>query len=183
VFSSRALAMPPSLIEHLGPDRFHGWGSQGLNSRPDFPLTAFVANVQDTVLYTIFTPVNIARINDQALLAPGKTMSLQDLFEWSSSAVYDDVASGAPIPEMHREMQRLYTDLLLQIALLPSFALDQLQIPYETQELASYELHRAQAEVRKGLASRGLDVATRAHLAELSSRIARGLAAQNTRAL
>lgn len=183
VFSARALALPPSLVEHLGPDRFHGWGSQGLNSRPDFPLSAFVANVQDTVLYTIFTPVNIARINDQSLLAPGKTMSLQDLFEWSSSAVYDDVASGTPIPEMHREMQRRYTDLLLQIAMLPSFALDQLQIPYETQELARYELHRAQAKVRKGLASRGLDVATRAHLSELASRIARGLSAQNTRAL
>ena len=183
VFSAHALALPPSLIEHLGPDRFHGWGSQGLTSRPDFPLTAFVANVQDTILYTIFTPVNIARINDQSQLAPGKTMSLQDLFEWSSSAVYDDIASGTPIPAAHREMQRRYTDLLLQIALLPSFALDQLQIPYETQELARYELHRAETEVRKGLASRGLDIATRAHLAELSSRIVRGLAAQNTRAL
>lgn len=183
VFSAHALALSPSLIEHLGPDRFHGWGSQGLNSRPDFPLSAFVANVQDTILYTIFTPVNIARINDQAQLAPGKTMSLQDLFEWCSSAVYDDVASGTSIPQSHREMQRRYTDLLLQIAMLPSFALDQLQIPYETQELARYELHRAQAGVHKGLASRGLDVATRAHLSELSSRIARGLAAQNSRAL
>ncbi len=183
VFSAHALALPPSLVEHLGPDRFHGWGAQGLTSRPDFPLSAFVANVQDTILYTIFTPVNIARIADQSQLAPGKTMSLQDLFEWSSSAVYDDVASGTPIPAAHREMQRRYTDLLLQIALLPSFALDQLQIPYETQELARYELHHAQAEVHKGLVSHGLDIATRAHLSELSSRIARGLAAQNTRAL
>jgi len=183
VFSSRAFALPPSLIEHLGPDRFHGWGSQGLSSRPDFPLTAFVANVQDAVLYTIFTPVNIARINDQSQLAPGKTMSLQDLFDWSAAGVYDDLAAGTPIPEMHREMQRRYTDLLLQIALLPTLALDQLQIPYETQELARYELQHAQAEVHKGLESHRLDIATRAHLSELSARIARGLSAQNTRAL
>lgn len=183
VFSSRAFDFSPALLQHLGPDRFHGWGSQGLNLRPDFPLTAFVGNMQDTIIYTIFSPTNLARINDESLLAPGKTMSLQDLFEWSRAAVYDDVASGAPIPELHRELQRRFTDLLLEVALLPSLGLDQLQIPYETQSLARYELQQVAAEVHKGLASHGLDVATRAHLGELASRINRGLSAQNVRGI
>lgn len=183
VFSSHAFAFPGKLLQDLGPDRFHGWGSQGLGTRPDFPLSAFVGNVQNAVIYSIFTPANLARINDEALLAPGRTMSLQDLFQWSSASIYDDVASGSPIPELHRDLQRNYTDLLLQIALLPSFALEQLQVPYETQELARYELQKAQAEVRRGLSSHRLDVATRAHLSELAARIARGLNAQNTRGL
>ena len=183
VFSPRAFAFSPSLLQHLGPDRFHGWGSQGLNLRPDFPLTAFVGNMQDTVLYTIFSPTNLARINDESLLAPGKTMSLGDLFEWSRIAVMDDVASGNSIPELHRELQRRYTDLLLEIALLPSLGLDQLQIPYETQSLARYELKEVQAEIHKSLASRRLDVSTRAHLEELASRINRGLSAQNVRGI
>ena len=110
-------------------------------------------------------------------------MSLGDLFEWASAAVYDDLASGSSIPALHRDLQRRYTDLLLQIALLPSFALDQLQMPYATQELARYELQQAQSAVRRGLAARGLDVATRAHLSELAARIDRGLSAQNTRGI
>jgi hypothetical protein len=183
VFSSRAFAFSPSLIEHLAPDRFHGWGSQGLNQRPDFPVTAFVGNVQDTVLYTIFSPTNLARINDQSLLARGKTMSLGDLFEWSRTAVFDDVATGNSIPELHRELQRRYTDLLLEIALLPSLGLDQLQIPYETQSLARYELRQVQSEIHKDLASHRIDVSTRAHLEELASRIHRGLTAENVRGI
>jgi len=175
VFSEGAFDFSPSLIEHLGPDRFHGWGAQGLGSRPDFPLTAFVGNMQDAILYSIFTPDNIARISDESLMEPGKTMSLQDLFEWSSSAIFDDVASGRPIPELHRELQRRYADLLLQVTLLPSASLDQLEIPYETQELARYELRQLGAQVRKGLQSSHLDVATRAHLQELASRVNRGL--------
>jgi hypothetical protein len=183
VFSSHAFALPPSLVEHLGPDRFHGWGSQGLRLRPDFPLTAYVGDLQDTIMYTIFSPANIARINDESLLAPGKTMSLQDLFEWTRAAVYDDVAAGRPIPELHRELQRRFTDLLLELTLLPSISLDQLQVPYEAQALARYELHRVLTEVETGLASRKLDVATRAHLAELASRIKRGLSAENVRGI
>src|SRR5579875_717589 len=175
VFTEKALSFSPKLIEDLGPDNFHGWGSQGLGARPDFPLTAFVGSMQDAVLYSIFTPANLARINDQSLLAPGKTMSLQDLFEWSSSAIFDDVASGHPIPELHRELQRRYTDLLMQITMLPSLSIDQLQIPYETQELARYELRELGADVRKGLRSSHLGVATRAHLEELASRVNRGL--------
>lgn len=175
VFSSRALDFSPKLIQDLGPDRFHGWGSQGLGARPDFPLTAFVDGMQAAVIYSIFTPANLARINDESLMAPGKTMSLQDLFEWSSSAIFDDVASGRPIPELHRELQRTYADLLLQVTMLPSLALEQLQIPYETQELGRYELRKLGVEVRTGLKSSHLDVATRAHLEELASRVNRGL--------
>ncbi len=110
-------------------------------------------------------------------------MSLQDLFEWSRTSVYDDVAAGRSIAPLHREMQRRYTDLLLQVALLPSFAIDQLQMPYGTQSLARYELRRADATVKKGLASKNIDIATRAHLEELDARIVRGLGAQNVRAI
>lgn len=183
VFSSHALSLPSSLVQHLGPDRFHGWGTSGLGQRPDFPLTAFVGTVQDAIMYSIFTPENIARINDESLLDPGKTMSLQDLFEWSSSAIFDDISSGDPIPELHRELQRRYTDLLLQITLLPSIAMDQLEVPYETQELARYELQQLGIRVHKGLASHNLDVATRAHLSELASRVNRALNAQLPRGI
>ena len=79
--------------------------------------------------------------------------------------------------------QRRYTDLLLTIAMLPSLGIDQLRMPYATQSLARYELRHARAEVRTSLASRSLDVGTRAHLEELGSRIDRGLSAQNVRGI
>lgn len=183
VLSSHAFAFPRGLLDHLGPDRFHGWGNQGLGSRPDFPLTDFVGNVQDVVAYTIFSPSNLARIHDQSLLSAGKTMSLADLFEWSRQAVYDDVAGSRSIAPLHREMQRRFTDLFLQIAMLPSFAIEALQMPYETQALARYELRRIGSVVRGRLAAGGLDVGTRAHLEELDARIARGLNAQNVRGI
>ena len=58
-------------------------------------------------MYTIFSPANLARINDQSILAPGATMSLQDLFEWSRTAVYDDVASGATKIQHHDPLPRV----------------------------------------------------------------------------
>ncbi|MBV8601762.1 MAG: zinc-dependent metalloprotease [Candidatus Eremiobacteraeota bacterium] len=183
VFSAKAFAFPPDLVQRLGPDRFHGWGDQGLGNRPDFPLTDFAGNLQDVVMYTLFSPINLARINDQAILAPGKTMSLDDLFEWSRKAVYDDVASGSSIPPLHRELQRRFTDLLLTIAMLPSLGIDQLRMPYATQALAQYELRRVRGELQTGLGSRRLDVGTRAHLEELASRIERGLQARNVRGI
>ncbi|MBV8355168.1 MAG: zinc-dependent metalloprotease [Candidatus Eremiobacteraeota bacterium] len=183
VLSSRALRFSPRLLADLGPDRFHGWGLQGLGQRPDVPVTDIIGNLQDVVLYTIFSPTNISRINDQALMAPGKTMSLQDLFEWSRQAVYDDVPSGTDISPTHRELQRRFTDLLLQVAMLPSLYIDALGMPYESQSLARYELRRVRDEVRTGEASSRLDVATRAHLEELATRIDRGLNAGNIRGL
>ena len=175
ILSSHAFAFSPALLNDLAPSQYSHWNSGPSLRRTDFPLTELVATLQDDVIAQMFSPINIARLNDQDLKSthPGETMSLDDLFNWTQSAVWDDAAAprsgrGA---SLHRELQRRYTDLLIAIALLPQGAIATFGIPTQTQALARYELAHLDPVIVRTLASRSLDTAERAHLEDVHSRI------------
>jgi hypothetical protein len=169
VLSSQALTFSPALLNEVVPSRFNDWSSSGTR-RIDFPIGEIVAELQDDSIAALFNAPTLARIDDEALrTAPGVTMSLADLFEWTNDAIFDDL--GAPtIAPMHRELQRRFADLEMQIAFLPSNNLDQLGLPREVQSLARYELRRVRGKL--DLAYRNArDVGTKAHIDDLRSRI------------
>jgi hypothetical protein len=168
LFSQRALRFSPQMLSDLGPNHYHDAG-QPLEST-DFPVTDYIANVQDTVIARLFNPDVMTRLVDEGLRTsrPGATMSLSDLFEWMQGSVWGGVgARMGPLDAVHRGLQRRYTTLLAAYALAPSFA--------------RYELRRTLAAAQAGLRSPALDVSTRAHLEELSSRIAHALDPNSTR--
>jgi hypothetical protein len=181
VLSSRAFRFSPELLNAAAPTRFgFHWGST-TPRRSDFPIREVIAEVQDDVIVRLFSPENIARIADQEykMRRPGETMTLADLFSWTNAAIYDDLGRAA-IDPAHRELQRRFADLEMQIVALPSSSIDQLDLPRETQELARYELMKLSA--RLGGAIRvSKDEATRAHLVDLRARVAGVLRAQNVR--
>jgi Met-zincin/Domain of unknown function (DUF5117) len=183
ILSSRALRFSPELLNSVAPTRYGvHWGESGVR-RADFPVREVIAELQDDVISEMFSPVNLARIADQELKVrkPGETMTLADLFNWTNAAVYDDLGRGSIAPA-HRELQRRFSDLQMEIVALPAPYADQLNLPRETQALARYNLIRLAGRL-DGAVRAARDDGTRAHLVDLRVRVKGLLDAHNIRAI
>ncbi|HEY4440675.1 MAG TPA: zinc-dependent metalloprotease, partial [Candidatus Elarobacter sp.] len=181
VLSSRAFRYSPELLNAAAPNRYGiHWGANRVG-RSDFPIREVIAEVQDDVISDLFSPANLARIGDEELKVakPGDTMTLADLFAWTNGAIFDDVGRRT-IDAPHRELQRRFADLQMQIVALPSVFADQLDLPRETQALARYNLIKLDGRLDRGIAAAG-DDGTRAHLVDLRARVRGILHAQNIR--
>jgi len=181
VLSSNAFHFSPELLNAAAPTRYGiHWGASGVR-RSDFPVREVIAELQDDVISDLFSPVNLARVADQELKVrkPGDTMTLADLFTWTNAAVYDDLGRGS-IAAPHRELQRRFADLQMQITQLPAAYADQLNLPRETQALARYNLIRLASRLDQAVAA-ARDDGTRAHLVDLRVRVNGVLKAQNIR--
>ena len=183
VFSSRAFALSPELLNAAAPSRYGlHWGST-TPRRADFPIREVIGEIQDDAISEMFSPANMGRIADQELKVrrPGDTMSLADLFAWTNGAIYDDVGRSRIAPT-HRELQRRFADLQMQIFMLPSVFADQLLLPRETQALARRSLTVLAARLDPAIRSAG-DPGTRAHLEDLRARVRGVLEAHNVRSI
>lgn len=183
VLSSRALQFSPQLLNSVPTPRFgNTFTGEGTVRRPDFPIREIAAQVQDAAIAAMFNPTVIARIADESLRSqPGETMNLADLFGWTNAALFDDL--GQPrIAPLHRDVQRRFLDLELEIALLPSGTLDQLALPGELQAIARFELRKLQTRL-DAAEPKATDIETRAHLADMRSRVDAGLRASMTRGI
>jgi len=181
VLSSNAFRFSPALLNEVAPTRFGlHWGAARV-PRSDFPVREVIAELQDDVIAEMFSPVNLARIADEELKVrrASDTMSLADLFAWTNAAIFDDVGRASIAPA-HRELQRRFADLQMEIVALPATFADQLDLPRETQALARYNLTKLAARL-PGAIRTARDEATRAHLADLRVRVVGLLHAQNTR--
>lgn len=183
VLSSRAFRFSPDLLNAAAPTRFgFHWGATAPR-RSDFPIREVIAEVQDDVIVRLFSPANLARVADQEfkMRRPAETMSLADLFAWTNAAIYDDLGR-ASIDPAHRELQRRFADLQMQIVALPSAYADQLDLPRETQSLARYNLSKLSGRLDPAVRA-ARDEATRAHLVDLRVRVNGVLRAQNVRSI
>ncbi|MGP6158245.1 MAG: zinc-dependent metalloprotease [Vulcanimicrobiaceae bacterium] len=176
LFSSRALRFSPRLLADLGANHFGG--ESEVLDRPDFPISDFVAALQDSVTFTLFSPEVMSRLADQPLRTdhPADTMSLGDLFEWMQAAAWDGIGPRmGPLDPLHRAFQRRYATLLVAFSLAPSFTISAFGYPSDSPALARYELQGLAKRLDAGLSSPSLDVATRAHLEDLHSRVRHAL--------
>jgi len=170
VFSAHALDYSPHLLSELEPQRYGFHWDSSTPAREDFPIREVIAEIQDQSIAAIISPVNLSRIADEQLKAPaGATMTLADLFHWMNGAIYDDLNARTIAPP-HRDLQRRYTDLMEEIAVLPAFAMDQFGLPRDVQAQARTTLESLNARLPAALAN-AHDAATRAHLVELRSRV------------
>ncbi len=183
VLSSHALHFSPELLNAAAPLNYGvHWGSTAPR-RSDFPIREVIAELQDDVITTLFSPANMARIADEEVKQrqPGETMSLSDLFTWTNDAIYDDLGR-ARIDPTHRELQRRFADLEIQIVALPTIYVDQLGLPRETQALARFQLAKLATRL-DGARRAATDDGTRAHLDDLRARVRGLLDAHNVRAI
>lgn len=173
VFDARAWGFPPSLLRRVVKTEVHvmaarppSW-SYAAAQPVDVSLAQDAEDVQQSVLDELFSPARMRRITDMSdQYGPRKTMSLADLFNWSNSAIFADVASGAAgrSSAIRRDLQTAFARRLASIS---SSAAS--NTPADAQSLARFSLERLRGEAIAGLRKNGLDDVGRAHLEHLKA--------------
>ncbi|MDQ2818347.1 MAG: zinc-dependent metalloprotease [Candidatus Eremiobacteraeota bacterium] len=179
IFSARALRFPPRLLADLGADHNRDWNSSPQPERQDFPVSDFVAQLQDASLVQMFSPITLSRLNDAQfeVARPQDAVSPADVFEWTRASVWDSVQGRTvgDIPPLHRALQARYTDFLITVSLASAGLLDSLGFPSDVQPLARHELARLSPELERAVGLGVTDTATQAHLEESNEKVRRAL--------
>jgi hypothetical protein len=178
VFAETAIQVSPTTLNRLVYTEFAPFADFGYNPTPrhDISLTAIANSAQYRALSYMFSPLVLQRLDDMPTkAAPGATMSLADLFDWTQTSVFGDLANGrTPKTAIRRNLQRTYARLLARMATVP-FA----GTPLDAQALARHELVSIAGDVRGSLMRGNLDLQTRAHLEALQTDVNRALDTRN----
>lgn len=144
--------------------------------RHDVSVAALAAAAQDSALNELYAPLTLQRIDElNAKYAPGSTMSLADLFNWSSATIFGDLANGGVAKDgvVRRDLQIRYARRLAMMWTLPNVGL-----PSDARALARLELVQLASDAQAG-ASHHLDEITTAHLQALAAIANQALEARN----
>jgi hypothetical protein len=185
-FGERAWRFRPALLSRLAADRWMHWGtSPGASGRLDYPLLEWATTQQGSLLGQLLDPAMLARMRDAELRAePGEpTVGLPELFASLTGAIWAEIGAGTRanvvrprnIASVRRDVQRLYLNALVQMAVSPAPG-----TPEDARALARVTLAGLGADIDRALAapSLELDAYTRAHLSDTRDRIRRALDAQ-----
>jgi Met-zincin/Domain of unknown function (DUF5117) len=177
VFSAHAFAYTPRLLDDLGQDYYQPWGSAA-PSQPNFPITAYVASIQDEALAGLFDPRTLTRLEDQRLESPSlhDAVSLGDLFAWTQRAIWGDMNVSGTI---RGNLRRRWTNVLIDFSLAPPSLLDHLGYPGALSSTARYELSLLLPRLRSSLASGKIDTATRVQFTDIAHRVENALNARS----
>lgn len=151
--NEQLLATPAWLLEPTVTQRLRAW-------EPGMMLQVY----QRSLLRFLLEPGRTRRLQDHAVLLPGRSYGVEDLLTDLRGGVFGELRSGAPIPPLRRNLQRHYVDALGERAFAP--ATD------DSALLMRAELKTLERQARAAARSSG-DPVRRAHLdglADLASR-------------
>ncbi len=185
-FGEQAYRFRPDLLSRLASGRWMHWGaSPGSDGRIDFPVHDWAMTQQGSLLGQILDPAVLARLRDVELRAqPGEsTVGLPELFTSLTGAIWAEAGAGTRlrpaeprnIASVRRDVQRLYLNALIQMAVSPVPG-----TPEDARALARVALAGLKDDLDRALDGPRpeLDAYTLAHLEDARDRIARALAAQ-----
>jgi hypothetical protein len=191
MFGDKPFSFPPDLYNQLAASRWMHWGTNEVN-REDYPVHEVILMWQDRVLSRLFDPLVLARIRDNELKVPADqdAFTTAELFDRLGKAVMREVTeTGAgdytprkpAISSLRRGLQRAYVSRLAGLAMgggsgsldLSSLGISGGAANPDAQALAADQLRSLDAGIAALLAKQDvkLDAPSRAHLAELRSRI------------
>lgn len=178
LFSNDAWRFDPNTLRRLVYTEYAPFASFGYapSTRHDVSVADMAGRYQLRALGYLYAPTVLARLADLPTKAkPGETMTLADLFAWSQSSIYGDIADGrvAQATQVRRNLQRRYAAMLRTLALDPPRG-----TPYDAQALARYELGTLEHDLATAERRPNLDLQTKAHLSALHSDVTRTLRAQ-----
>lgn len=181
LFSDSAWNINPSVLTTLTyseDSSLNGGGKWAYQPAPrhDVGVAQIVGNAQLATLHALFSPLRLERLDDMSTrYADGKTMNLADLFDWTQSAIFGDVASGGRSDGLiRRNLQTSYATLLSQMWIAPAK-----QAPSDAQALARLELQNLAHNATTGAPLAANEV-ERAHLEALAALAQRALRARTT---
>jgi len=183
MFSSKPFSFPPELYNQLASTLWLHWGAAGVD-REDYPVHDVILLWQDRVLGRLLDARVLERIRDSELKVPADqdAFTTAELLERLTAAVMREVETTEPgdytnrkpaIDSLRRGLQRAYVTRLAGLAMNGGAGNP------DAQALAAEQLRSLDAAITKLLAREdvSLDPTSRAHLAELQSRIGKVLAA------
>jgi len=183
-FAPDAFTFAPERLNKLAPDRHSHWGAApGL--RIDYPVHDMVKVVHSGLLGELLHPARLQRmIDNQVRMDPAYGPG--DLLQQLTGAIWRELDDGDPsAPSMNsfrRNLQRLYTDRLIDLVLdttswitITLTGADQVRAPEDVRSLARFELRELTDRIDRVLSRFTLDRKTRAHLSETRERIDRAL--------
>jgi len=177
MFSRSAWHIAPATLRRMVYSEYENFDGFGYAETPrhDISLSDLVGRLQQTALNRMFAPLVLARIDDLPTKAAGaRTMTLADLFAWTQSSVFGDLATAGPDPSpLRRNLQRAYARTLEHLAVAPPAG-----TPDDAQALALHELVAVRDTAARRLKQSALDLQTRAHLEALRAEINRTLEAK-----
>jgi hypothetical protein len=141
-------------------------------------VVAVAAQAQDRALGELFAPLTLQRIDDLSTkYAPGATMTLTDLFDWTRSGIFGDVAGGGVAKDgvVRRNAQVRFAKRLATMWTAPAPG-----TPADAQALARLQLEFLENDAENALRARHLDEMTRAHLEALAALAKQALEARAT---
>ncbi|MBV8748130.1 MAG: zinc-dependent metalloprotease, partial [Candidatus Eremiobacteraeota bacterium] len=178
LFSNDAFQYDPRTLRRLVYSEYNTFSTFGYNPamRHDLSVADMAGRAQLRALTYMYAPNVLARLADLPTKSkPGETMTLADLFAWSQTSIYGDIANGrvTQATQVHRNLQRRYATMLRALALTPPPG-----TPYDAQALAHYELVALDRDLTRAESRSNLDLQTRAHLSALHDDVTRTLKAQ-----
>ncbi|HEY1976896.1 MAG TPA: zinc-dependent metalloprotease [Candidatus Baltobacteraceae bacterium] len=182
LFSDAAWHFNPDVLNRLTYDEassLEAGGTWAYNPAPrhDVPIVEIAGSAQDQALGELFAPLTLQRIDDLSTkYGRGTTMTLVDLFDWSRTGIYGDIASGAVARAgvVRRNAQMRFAKRLAQLWIAPADG-----TPTDAQSLARLQLEDLSHNCAVALNGK-LDELTRAHLEALAAVAKQALEARAT---
>ena len=138
--------------------------------RFDFPLSDWVEAMQTGVLFNVMNPYLQARVVDNAYKTP-EAFKLSELYSALTKSIWtDNMTPNGKTAVWDRNLQRVYTDMLIQQVVQPFPA-----TPQDAVALSRLSLTRIKSSAQSALSRKGLDDETNAHLMETIARVDRAL--------
>ena len=156
--TSDRFLLSPDLLTKLQDDKMWSWQNNVFQrSRFDFPLTNWVAGIQNALLTNLMNPTLQARVVEAAYTT-NDPMTLGEVYGTLTKSIWTgNMTPSGRTAAMDRNLQRVYTGKLIQQVTMPR--------PGTPQDAIA-------------LSRQGLDDATNAHLMETVARIDRALDAK-----
>jgi len=145
--------------------------------RHDIAVVQVAAQAQDLALNELFAPLTLQRIDELSTkYAPGTTMTLSDLFDWTRAGIYGDFQNGgiARAGVVRRNAQMRFAKRLSQLWTSPAAG-----TPTDAQSLARLQLRYLEQTTTQALSGK-LDELTRAHVEALQAIAKQALEAKAT---
>jgi Met-zincin/Domain of unknown function (DUF5117) len=169
-----AYTLPPDMLNKMQDDKMWSWENNlfAPGRRFDFPLAEWVEAMQTAVLFNVMNPFLQGRVIDNAYKTDD-AFKLSEVYTTLTKAVWtDNVTPKGRTAAWDRNLQRVYTDMLIQQVVQPYPV-----TPQDAVALSRLNLARIRGEAQTALQRKGLDDETNAHLMETIARVDRALTA------
>jgi hypothetical protein len=169
---SSAYTLTPEMLDKLQDDKMWSWENNLFQPgrRFDFPLSDWVEAMQTGVLFNVMNPYLQARMVDNAYKTTDP-FKLSELYAALTKSIWtDNVVASGRTATWDRNLQRVYTDMLIQQVVQPYPV-----TPQDAVSLSRLNLTRIKGAAQAGLQRKGLDDEGNAHLMETIARVDRAL--------